>query len=162
MSASKLRLSQVPREYQEKMFYNLIKHRGVKAAEQLIVEDATLSCSFQWCNSKEGYKFWQAINNGYNPPMDVTMTSELESVVAEAESRGFKVGVQTKYGCICDTTIAHELLPDGSFFYRNIQVRNSKGKWIKPNVTTSNKPDNKSDFLAIHALLTEILSIRSN
>jgi len=28
----------------------------------------------------------------------------------------------------------HELQDDGTFYYRNIKVRNSKGKWIKPNV----------------------------
>jgi hypothetical protein len=141
MSKLKINLSKVPSEYQRQMFANLVSTRGVEGGLQAVVEDITLSSAFPWLLSPEGHDFWEAISEGRSPDVTVTSTtvsSELEEVVKEAEARGFANGVQTKYGQIKDKykpgsgIQPHELLPDGSFYYRNIKVRSAKGKWTKP------------------------------
>ena len=64
-------------------------------------------------------------------------TDDLLDAIREAQSRGFKIGVFTEFGQVVSTSkegelFQHELLPCGTFYYKNIKVRNSEGKWIKP------------------------------
>jgi hypothetical protein len=164
MSKLKINLSKVPSEYQNQMFANLVKIRGVEGGLQAVVEDITLSAAFPWLLTPEGHDFWEAISEGRSPGVTVTSTttsSELEEVIKEAEARGFANGVQTKYGQIKDEyrpgfgIQPHELLPDGSFYYRNIKVRTKKGKWLKPLTEPSNAGEADGD--AIHALIGKII-----
>jgi hypothetical protein len=161
-----LRLAQVPSEHHTKLFTNLVQLRGVESSKLLIQENALLAAAFPWCFSNEGHNFWQAIENGENPTdTSSTSNSELDELVNEAESRGFALGVSTKFGVIRERNsngklFGHELCDDGSFFYHNIKVRNSSGKWCKPN-----KPEKRGQSLdasAIHAMLDEVFKIRSN
>lgn len=162
-----LRLAQVPAEHHTALFTNLVKLRGVETSKQLIAENALLSASFPWCFSNEGHVFWQTIEDGGNPTVNPNqgMTDQIQSLVAEAEARGFAIGVSTKFGVIRERgrdgeIFEHELCSDGSFFYYNIKVLNAKGKWCKPN--KKEKPSKLPDASAIHALLDEVFKIRSN
>ena len=162
-----LRLAQVPKEHHIALFTNLVEKRGVECARQLVEENALLSASFPWCYSNEGHNFWEAIENGENPTANPKqgITDQLQSLVAEAEARGFAVGVSTKFGIIRERgrdgeIYEHELCDDGSFFYRNIRVLSAEGKWRKPGKKP--KKSKASDASAIHALLDEIFSIRKN
>jgi len=162
-----LRLAQVPKEHHIALFTNLVEKRGVECARQLVKENALLSASFPWCFSNEGHNFWQAIENGENPTANPKqgMTDQVQSLAAEAEARGFAVGVNTKFGLIREfnsngKVFEHELCDDGSFFYYNIRVLSAKGKWCKPG--KKEKPSKIPDASAIHALLDEIFSIRKN
>ena len=133
-----IKLSETPREHYTELFETLIEFRGVKGAKRLLQIDETLKASFPWCLSKRGHKFWEAIDNGQPTTVTTTTTTTtttetVDELAAEAESRGFKIGVWTKFGKI-DGGIDHELCDDGSFYYRNIKVRSKKGKWCKPNV----------------------------
>jgi hypothetical protein len=162
-----LRLAQVPKEHHIALFTNLVEKRGVDAARQLVQENALLAAAFPWCLSNEGHNFWQAIEDGKNPTANPKqgISDQVKSLAAEAEARGFAIGVETKFGVIRERNehgkiYEHELCDDGSFFYRNIRVLSAKGKWCKPN-----KPKKQSqapDASAIHALLDEIFSIRKN
>jgi hypothetical protein len=171
MSELKIRLSQVPSRYHSQMFNNLIARRGIEGSRGAIVDDITLSQAFPWLFTPEGHEFWQAISEGGSPGVTVTSTtasSELEELVKEAESRGFANGVSTKWGVIKDEfepgygIQPHELLPDGTFYYRNIKVRNAKGKWIKPSEQPKKgyKVITGGDQLpdAIHELISGIMS----
>jgi hypothetical protein len=124
-----IKLSQVPLEHQELLFENLIRFRGVNKSGELILENAFLSAAFPWVMSEQGHKFWQDIDDEVQSVKKETV----EDLVAEAESRGFKEGVWTKFGLI-NGGMEHELCNDNSFYYRNIKVRTSEGKWCKPNV----------------------------
>jgi len=162
-----LRLAQVPKEYHTALFTNLVEKRGVEGARQLIQENALLAAAFPWCFSNEGHNFWQAIENGENPTANPKqgISDQVQSLAAEAEARGFAVGVSTKFGVIRERNrdgeiYEHELCDDGSFFYRNIRVLSAKGKWCKPNKKP--KKSKATDASAIHALLDEIFSIRKN
>lgn len=132
-----IKLSETPREHYTELFETLIEFRGVKVAKRLLQMDETLKASFPWCLSKRGHEFWQAIDNGQPTTVTTTTTTAttetVDELAAEAESRGLKVGVWTKFGKI-DDGIDHELCDDGSFYYRNIKVRSEKGKWCKPGV----------------------------
>ena len=81
----------------------------------------------------------------------------------EAESRGFTDGVSTKYGVIrnrrtpSSPILDHELQDDGTFYYRNIKVRNSKGKWIKANVDVKPEHDESEEMVAIHEKLEALI-----
>ena len=175
MSKLKINLSKVPSEYQKQMFANLVNVRGVEGGLQAVVEDITLSSAFPWVLSPEGHDFWEAISEGKSPDVTVTSTtvsSELEEVIKEAEQRGFASGVNTKWGLIRDEykpgygIQPHELLPDGSFYYRNIKVRKANGKWIKP-LSGPTEPINvfgtPEDRDAIHAIVKKIIeSINPN
>jgi hypothetical protein len=161
-----LRLAQVPDEHLNKLFANLVKHRGVEGAKQLVQANSLLSASFPWCLSNEGHYFWEQIENGENPKVTITtntVSSELEELVKKAEAIGFAVGVETKFGIIREfnsdgTAFEHELCDDGGFFYHNIRVLNAKGKWCKPN--KKEKSGQSSDAYAIHAILDEIFKFR--
>lgn len=163
-----LRLAQVPKEHHRALFINLVEHRGVETARQLVEGNALLSASFPWCLSNEGDSFWRSIDEGENPSntSKPTTGNKLDDLVKEAEARGFAVGVSTKFGLIRerDTNngkiFEHELCSDGSFFYRNIKVLSAKGKWCKPG--KKEQRGQSSDASAIHALLDEIFSIRKN
>jgi hypothetical protein len=170
MSKLKIRLSQVPSQYQNQMFANLVAIRGIEGSKQAIVEDITLSAAFPWLLTPEGHDFWETISEGGSPNVTVTsktVSSELEELVKEAEARGFANGVSTKWGVIRDEfkpgygIQPHELLPDGAFYYRNIKVRKANGKWIKSNEqpkkgyktsVNGEVPD------AIHELISGIIS----
>ena len=163
-------MAQVPSEHHTKLFTNLVKLRGVESSKQLIAENALLSAAFPWCFSNEGHVFWQTIEDGGNPTANPNqgMTDQVQSLAAEAEARGFAVGVSTKFGVITERNqygevYEHELCDDGSFFYRNIRVLSAKGKWCKPG--KKENPEHEKQFTdtrAIHALLDEIFSIRKN
>lgn len=163
MNEVKIKLSQVPSQYHNQMFVNLMKLRGFEDSAQAIIEDVTLSAAFPWLLTDEGHKFWQAISEGKTPkPVGVSATGEtLEQVVQEAERRGFANGVNTKWGLIKDEykpgygIQPHELLPDGTFFYRNIKVRTKKGKWLEPIPKTSKLDEANQD--AIHAMIKQII-----
>jgi hypothetical protein len=162
-----LRLAQVPQEHHTALFTNLVEKRGVDAARELIRENALLAAAFPWCFSNEGHNFWQTIDDGYNPTADPKqgMRDQVQSLTAEAEARGFAIGVSTKFGEIRERNsdgeiYEHELCKDGSFFYYNIRVLSAKGKWCKPN--KKKQQSQASDASAIHALLDEIFSIRKN
>jgi len=162
-----LRLAQVPKEHHTALFTNLVKLRGVESARQLVEENALLAASFPWVFSNEGHNFWQAIEDGENPTANPNqgMTDQVQSLVAEAEARGFAVGVSTKFGKIREhgsdgEIYEHELCDDGSFFYRNIRVLSAKGKWCKPG--KKEQRGQLSDASAIHAMLDEIFRIRKN
>jgi hypothetical protein len=169
---TKIKLSQVPEVYHNQMFANLVGLRGVEGSRQAIVEDITLSAAFPWMLTPEGYDFWQAISEGGSPKVTITtktVSSELEEVVKEAEVRGFANGVNTKWGLIRDEykpghgIQPHELLPDGTFFYRNIKVRKANGKWIKPLNTVSKIAKTEDDEVAIHAFIEKLIkAIHSN
>jgi hypothetical protein len=175
MSKLKIRLSQVPSQYQNQMFANLVAIRGIEGSKQVIVEDITLSAAFPWLLTPEGHDFWETISEGGSPNVTVTsktVSSELEELVKEAEARGFATGVSTKWGVIKDRynnaseIQPHDLQPDGTFYYRNIKVRKANGKWIKPN----EQPKKGYDISgggempdAIHELISGIISkIRQN
>jgi hypothetical protein len=162
-----LRLASVPREHYNKLFANLVKHRGVEVSKVLVASNALLSASFPWDFTEEGYLFWKTINDGGNPVDSQRASSnQLQSLITEAESRGFADGVSTKFGlirkCRKDGTVyEHELCDDGSFFYHNIRVLSAKGKWCKPNEKENPKHRRQSDeFSAIHALLEEVFRFR--
>ena len=162
-----LRLAQVPDEHLNKLFANLVKQRGVESSKILIKENALLAAAFPWCFSDEGHQFWQAIEDGKNPTANPKqgMIDRVESLAAEAEARGFAVGVSTKFGEIRERNqygeiYEHELCDDGSFYYRNIRVLSAKGKWRKPG--KKEQRGQLADASAIHAMLDEILSIRRN
>jgi hypothetical protein len=161
-----LRLAQVPEEHHTALFTNLVQLRGVDAARQLVEENALLAASFPWAFSNEGHMFWQAIEEGESPNnTSSTSSNELDELVKEAESRGFAIGVSTKFGVIRERghngeIYEHELCDDGSFFYRNIRVLSAKGKWCKPG--KSEQPSKLPDASAIHALLDDLLNIRKN
>jgi hypothetical protein len=172
MSKLKINLSKVPSEYQKQMFANLVNVRGVEGGLQAVVEDITLSSAFPWVLSPEGHDFWEAISEGKSPDVTVTSTtvsSELEEVIKEAEQRGFANGVNTKWGQIKDEykpgygIQPHELLPDGTFFYRNIKVRRADGKWIKPLSSPTETISKVGDEAAIHAFIERLVkTISSN
>lgn len=132
-----IKLSSVPKEHHTELFETLVEFRGMVDSRTVLVDDVTLKEAFPWALSKRGHYFWEAIDNGLQPTVTTTTTTTtietVDDLVAEAESRGFKVGVWTKFGRI-DDGIDHELCDSGSFYYRNIKVRNRKGKWLKPNV----------------------------
>lgn len=160
MNEVKIRLSQVPSQYHNQLFVNLVRFKGVNGSAEAIIEDALLSGAFPWLLTDEGHEFWKAIDEGIEPGTTVTTTtasSELEDLVKEAEARGFANGVQTKWGRIRDEyepgvgILPHELLPDGTFYYRNIKVRKANGKWIKPLKQKLNVDEANSD--AIHAVI---------
>ena len=162
-----LRLADVPREHRDKLFANLVKHRGVEVSKHLVNTNALLSASFPWDLTDEGHLFWKTINDGGNPvDSQRTSSNQLQSLITEAESRGFADGVSTKFGlirkCRKDGTVyEHELCDDGSFFYHNIRVLSAKGKWCKPNEKENPKHRGQSDeFSAIHALLEEVFRFR--
>lgn len=162
-----LRLAQVPKEHHIALFTNLVEKRGVDAARELVKENALLAAAFPWCFSNEGHNFWQAIEDGENPTVNPKqgMIDQVQSLAAEAEARGFAVGVSTKFGEIRERNqygeiYSHELCDDGSFFYRNIRVLSAKGKWCKPG--KKEQRGQLADASAIHALLDEIFSIRKN
>lgn len=160
-----LRLAQVPNEHLNKLFANLVKQRGVDGAKLLVQENALLSASFPWCFSNEGHNFWETIDEGGNPTAETVqdITDQVQSLAAEAEARGFAVGVSTKFGEIRlrnsnGEIYKHELCSDGSFFYRNIRVLSAKGKWCKPG--KKEQRGQLSDASAIHALLDEVFKFR--
>jgi hypothetical protein len=162
-----LRLAQVPKEHHTALFTNLVEKRGVDATRELIRENALLVAAFPWRFSNEGHNFWQAIDDGENPTANPKqgITDQVQSLAAEAEARGFAIGVETKFGVIRERgsngeIYEHELCSDGSFFYRNIRVLSAKGKWCKPG--KKEKPGQLADASAIHVLLDELLSIRKN
>jgi hypothetical protein len=162
-----LRLAQVPKEHHTALFTNLVKLRGVESARQLVEENALLAVLFPWVFSNEGHNFWQAIEDGKNPTTNPKqgMTDQVQSLVAEAEARGFAIGVSTKFGLIRErgrdgSVFEHELCDDGSFFYYNIRVLSAKGKWRKPN--KKEKSSKLPVASAIHALLDEVFNIRKN
>jgi hypothetical protein len=162
-----LRLASVPREHRDKLFANLVKHRGIEVCKRLVDENAFLSSSFPWDFTDEGHEFWSTINNGGNPvDSQRPPINQLQSLIKEAESRGFADGVSTKFGVIRErgrdgNIYEHELCDDGSFFYHNIRVLNSEGKWCKPNKKENPKHRRQSDeFSAIHALLDEVFKFR--
>lgn len=161
-----LRLASVPREHYNKLFANLVKHRGIEVSKILVASNALLATSFPWDLTDEGHEFWSIINDGGNPTTTSKVSNKLQSLIAEAENRGFADGVSTKFGlirkCRKDGTVyEHELCDDGSFFYHNIRVLSAKGKWCKPNEKENPKHRRQSDeFSAIHALLEEVFRFR--
>lgn len=129
-----IKLSSVPTEHHTELFETLIQFRGIDGSKIVLLDDVTLKEAFPWALTKKGHHFWETIDNGQQPTVTTTSTLEtVDELAAEAESRGLKVGVWTKFGRI-DDGIDHELCDDGSFYYRNIKVRSSKGKWCKPDV----------------------------
>jgi hypothetical protein len=127
-----IKLSETPQEHYTKLFENLLHFRGVEGSKRLLIDDDFLKAAFPWVLSKEGHEFWETIDNG-GKVITTTKSETVEEVVAEAESRGFNIGVWTKFGQIVSGE-DHELQSDGSFYYRNVMVRTKKGKWCKPNV----------------------------
>jgi hypothetical protein len=131
-------ISQVPTKYWPNLAENLRNFRGVKESLEVAKMDLDLQKAFPWVFSLEGHSFWQDIYEGKDPRGNTPIKNEtVEDLVKEAKSRGFKNGVNTKWGKIskCDEdgkVFKHELCSDGCFFYRNIKVRNEKGEWIKP------------------------------
>ena len=137
-----IKLSETPQEHYTKLFENLLHFRGVEGSKLVLKVDVPLKAAFPWVLSKEGHEFWEDIDNGITGTNGTTTTTTtttttksetVEELTAEAEAKGFKIGVWTKFGKI-DGGIDHELQDDGSFYYRNIKVRSPKGKWCKPNV----------------------------
>jgi len=162
---SGIRINQVPMKYWSLLADNLLIFRpgelGVDAARR----NVTLSEAFPWSLTEQGHDFWYKINNEEDPESNTSSTvngEKIEDVVTEAESRGFADGVNTKYGLIKDEHIngqgvlPHELCSDGSFYYRNIKVRNSKGKWIKPIPITVQEIELSEQRVAIHKFFESI------
>jgi hypothetical protein len=170
-----IRLSQVPQEHLNKAFKNLLDQRGLKESWEVVKRDSNLISAFDWHRSDQGFNFWDDINEGKDPVTSTTTTTSsltpLEEAIAEAERRGFANGVLTKNGEIRERfdedsdILDHDLREDGSFFYRNIRVRNSKGKWIKPNVEPKKgytERDIQEDMDAIHAMLDKVFKFKTN
>ena len=132
MKKSGLRLQDVPVEFRERLINNLKGLRGFEDPMEVIGRNIKLSEAFPWALSEEGHMFWMDVDNGAR-----ISTDDLLDAIIEAQARGFEVGVFTEFGQVVATgrngePFSHELLPDGSFYYKNIKVRNGEGKWIKP------------------------------
>jgi hypothetical protein len=165
---TKIKLSQVPSQYHNQMFANLVNLRGVEGSKQAIEEDITLSAAFPWMLTPEGHEFWQEISEDRAPTTKVTTNSTgetIESLAKEAEQRGFAIGVDTKFGLI-RPGFDHSLDSDSSFWYSNIRVRKANGKWIKPlgKVSKIAKTTKVEDSeVAIHAFIEKLIkAIHSN
>ena len=132
-----IRISQVPSEHKEKVVLNMLKQRGAADTLRCVEEDIALSMAFDWRQSPEGQRFWDDLDERRNTEED---NAKLAEFIAEAERRGFAIGVNTKHGLILDKNPhtseyqEHELLSyegEYHFFYHNIKVFKN-GKWIKP------------------------------
>lgn len=162
---SKLRVAQVPKEFRNQMFANMVAIRGKEATLEVCKNNITLSEAFPWLLTPEGHKFWEDISNGKTPKI-VTVSASgetLEQLVQEAERRGFANGVETKYGTIKELSHItgeiqeHELQEDGTFYYRNILVRKANGKWRKPLSASKSNSETEVDVDAIHAFLKKLV-----
>ena len=132
MKKSRLRLQDVPVEFRERLINNLKTLRKFEDPMEVIARNIMLSEAFPWIFSEEGHKFWMDVDNGAR-----VSTDDLLDAIIEAHARGFNVGVFTEFGQVVSTSkegelFQHELFPSGTFYYKNIKVRNSEGKWIKP------------------------------
>jgi len=153
-----IRLSEVPKAHWEKVFLNVVRQRGVEDATRCINDDLPLSMAFSWRESPEGQQFWDDIDEQQSSSCSKSnsRTSELKVMTEEAERRGFAIGVHTRYGEIVEGH-AHELLPNGDFFYSNIRVFKD-GEWLeplKPKQTTNNE---MAELAAIHALFSDLIN----
>lgn len=173
------RVTFMPEEYYNDFFEEIVSVRGVALAREFIKRDGTLAEAFPWALSSKGHSFWQRVEdetrenyryeNGITPTSKPSKSSEsLDDLVKEAESRGFAEGVSTKWGIIrnrrtpSSPILDHELQDDGTFYYRNIKVRNSKGKWIKPNVDVKPEYGNAAENSdAIHGKLEALIQMLS-
>lgn len=154
-----IRVSQIPEQYQNEFFKEVVKARGVGISRQLIKEDNYLASCFTWCDTEKGQKFWAAINEGRSPETTTTTSLSLKELVKEAKERGYKVGVMTEFGTIVKG-FKHELLSDGDFYYRNVKVYSSTRGWAKIDDGSDEDLTNSS---AIHAMIESILKgLRSN
>jgi hypothetical protein len=153
MKKSRLRLQDVPEEFRERLINNLKLFRFFETPEEAITSNVLLAEAFPWMLTEEGHKFWDSVDNGAR-----VTTDDLLDAVSEAQSRGFKAGVFTKYGQIFERSpidgkvYRHELLPCGTLYYNNVKVRNAKGKWIKPITEEKFLQSAKSKFLETHKL----------
>jgi hypothetical protein len=162
---SKLRVAQVPKEFRNQMFANMVTIRGREGTLEACEKNITLSEAFPWLLTPEGHHFWQDISDGKTPkPVGVSAAGEtLEQMVQEAERRGFANGVHTKWGQIKErfnnnsAIQEHELQDDGTFYYRNIKVRKANGKWIKPLSAAESDGGTEVDVDAIHAFLKKLV-----
>lgn len=157
-----IRISQVPTEYREQLVKNLVQQRGPIGAVRCVEEDTPLAMAFGWNVSPEGRQFWDDLDEQRNTEEEKVKLAEF---IAEAERRGFAVGVNTKHGVIHDKRPGtseyqdHELLShegEYHFFYHNIKVFNS-GKWIKPLKQQPATSDEMPEMAAIHALFSDLL-----
>lgn len=128
-----LRLQSVPEEFKERLVHNLKTLRPFEDWKECFDRNILLSEAFPWPFSEEGWEFWHKVDNGARIDKN-----DLLDAIIEAKSRGFDDGVYTKFGRVMQSnpetgrTFDHEILLDGTFYFRNIKVRNEKGKWIKP------------------------------
>jgi hypothetical protein len=153
-----IRMSEVPVEHLEKLVSNVVKQRGVEEATFCVLRDIPLSMAFSWIESPEGQQFWDDIDEQRSSSGSTSSshTAELQTLTEEAERRGFAIGVRTEHGEIVKG-YAHELLPNGDFFYSNIKVF-KQGKWIKPIKTKQTTNDDMPELAAIHALFSDLIN----
>jgi hypothetical protein len=168
------RVTFMPEEYYNDFFEEIVDVRGVALAREFIKRDGTLAEAFPWALSSKGHSFWQRVEdetrenyryeNGITPTSKPSKQSEsINDLIMEAESRGFTEGASTKYGVIrnrrtpSSPILDHELQNDGTFYYRNIKVRDSKGKWIKANVDAKPQYDESEEMVAIHEKLEALI-----
>ncbi len=157
-----IRISQVPNEHKEKVVLNMLKQRGPLDTLRCVEEDLSLAMAFSWREAPEGQRFWDDIDENRNSAED---DAKLAEFVAEAERRGFAIGVNTKHGLILDKNPhtseyqEHELLSfegEYHFFYHNIKVFKN-GKWIKPLKSKQTANDDMPEMAAIHALFSDLM-----
>jgi len=177
----------IPDEYLEDFFDQLIKTRGTELARVFIETNGTLAEAFPWIFSEKGHAFWSDVEGktianydrlhsedgeveiNIKKPVEENKTSTnsngiLVTLVKEAESRGFAIGVTTKFGLIRDRRtpdeepLEHELCNNGDFFYYNIKVLKN-GKWLKPNVSPK-KGYKPQDIDNIGSYITDVTGDR--
>lgn len=153
-----IRVSQIPEQFQNEFFAEIVKARGVEDSKELIRRDIDLMCAFQFSNTEKGHQYWEAISQGLCPCKG--KSDRLKALIKEAKQRGYKVGVMTEFGLIVKG-FKHELLSSsGDFFFSNVKVYSSERGWAKIN------NDNDEDLArssAIHSMIEQILKgLRSN
>jgi len=134
---NKVRLSDVPKEYWEEMFEEIVKVISVENAKTVVAMDIPLSMAFPWMKSKRGHTFWELINDGKESEIPAYLKTT-KKWAKEAEKRGFALGVNTELGVVTDTNEHEYNEEEDVFFYHNIKAY-YKGKW-----TTVSKPTSQS------------------
>jgi hypothetical protein len=127
-----LKLQEIPEEFRVRLVRNIEAFRR-EPWQNLLRANIYLCEAFPWMLTEEGHEFWLKVASG-----EVIDKDLLLDAISEAKSRGFKDGGWTEHGKILKESpfdgekFEHELLFDGTFYFRNIKVRDDKGNWISP------------------------------
>jgi hypothetical protein len=141
-----LRLQEIPTEFVVRVVRNIEMFRP-EPWEDLVIANIHLCEAFPWLLTEEGHEFWFKVASG-----EVIDKDALLDAISEAKSRGLKDGCWTEHGQVLKENpitgekFEHELLFDGTFYFRNIKARDEEGNWV--NLTgkgkgkkTSNTPN---------------------